>query len=373
MKTRLSITDLSTITQIVNSPKRDSGYTRTFYSYPAKFLSPLPYFIINNYTNQGELVFDPFVGGGTTGLESMLLERMFIGYDINPFAIFISRVKTTFIEPSLLRNTLEDILLRINSVNEFIQILNSEERLCLGSQISDEIEKLNTLSSVLETPSQEFFKLALIHSIKIIGRRDFEQRKNNKSLLPTFKRKCQKMIKSIATIPKKPRFYPEFILGSNFKTKLRDNSVDLVVTSPPYKDKDIEYQELQIQRRSLNRSLRTHIISRILNTEPLTKTDLNWSGNKGKNYWENNEKSLKECHRVLKDKKLAFFWTGFKQEEDKTQYLEQLIGCGFTIVATIPVKLSNNRTASSRSTHHNRKTGMMNQDFLFITKKKDHP
>ncbi|MHA1974581.1 MAG: DNA methyltransferase [Candidatus Hodarchaeales archaeon] len=373
MKTGLTKADLKEILILVNSPKRDYGYTRTFYSYPAKFLSQVPHFIIKNYSRVGELVYDPFVGGGTTGLESMLLRRKFIGYDINFFAIFISKVKTTFIEPAILQKKLTALMSDIGSVSDSTQLINPDERFCLGSNISDEIEKLFTLISLLDPPIQGFFKLALIHSIKIIGRRDFEERKNKDSILPTFQRKSQKMIKNMMDLPKCPDYQPEFRLGTNFKTKMSDKSVDLIITSPPYKDKDIEYQELQIQRRSLNRSLRSHLISRILDVEPLSKRELNWSGNKGNVYWENHSKSLIECYRVLKDGKMAFFWTGFKKKQDKINYLEQLTNHGFELLATVPVRLSNNRGASSRSTHHNKSTGMMSQDFLFITEKKDHP
>ena len=75
------ITDLA-------KPERDKGYTRTFYSYPAKFQAKLPRGLIKRYSSEGELIFDPFVGGGTTGLEALLINRRFLGYDINPFAIF---------------------------------------------------------------------------------------------------------------------------------------------------------------------------------------------------------------------------------------------------------------------------------------------
>ncbi|MFX0051117.1 MAG: DNA methyltransferase, partial [Candidatus Hermodarchaeota archaeon] len=83
----------------LTKPEREHGLTHTFYSYPAKFLSKLPRALIKRYTDEGELILDPFVGGGTTGVEAMVLNRRFIGYDLNPFAIFVSKVKTTFIDP----------------------------------------------------------------------------------------------------------------------------------------------------------------------------------------------------------------------------------------------------------------------------------
>ena len=60
------------------SPSREKGYTRSIYSYPAKFLSHLPRELIKIFSREDDHVCDPFIGGGTTGLESMLLNRPFV-------------------------------------------------------------------------------------------------------------------------------------------------------------------------------------------------------------------------------------------------------------------------------------------------------
>jgi DNA modification methylase len=53
----------------------------------------IPRNLILRYTNPGDVVLDPFVGGGTTALESYALGRRFIGYDINEAAIEQTRRK----------------------------------------------------------------------------------------------------------------------------------------------------------------------------------------------------------------------------------------------------------------------------------------
>jgi SAM-dependent methyltransferase len=50
----------------------------------------VPNNIIRRYSNEGELVLDPFLGGGTTIIESWLIGRRSIGLDISPHAISIS-------------------------------------------------------------------------------------------------------------------------------------------------------------------------------------------------------------------------------------------------------------------------------------------
>jgi len=51
----------------------------------------LPRNLILRYTRGGDIVFDPFVGGGTTLIEAYLLGRKSVGIDINPMAVKMSK------------------------------------------------------------------------------------------------------------------------------------------------------------------------------------------------------------------------------------------------------------------------------------------
>lgn len=72
-----------------------SGLTHNFYRYPARFSPKLVRATIEAFTEPGDLVLDPFVGGGTTLVESLALGRHAIGTDISSLATFVSEVKTT--------------------------------------------------------------------------------------------------------------------------------------------------------------------------------------------------------------------------------------------------------------------------------------
>ena len=52
-------------------------------------------YLIERYTNPNEIIFDPFMGSGTTGVAAVQLNRKFIGCEINPhyFAIAEKRIK----------------------------------------------------------------------------------------------------------------------------------------------------------------------------------------------------------------------------------------------------------------------------------------
>lgn len=60
-----------------------------------KYWSRKPWYIvkeyISKYSKENEIVLDPFCGSGITGIESKSINRNFIGYDLNPFAAFLTQ------------------------------------------------------------------------------------------------------------------------------------------------------------------------------------------------------------------------------------------------------------------------------------------
>jgi DNA modification methylase len=72
-----------------------SGYTHNFYKYPARFSPKFVRAAIEIFTRPGDLVFDPFVGGGTSLVEAMVLGRSALGTDISALAAFVATAKTT--------------------------------------------------------------------------------------------------------------------------------------------------------------------------------------------------------------------------------------------------------------------------------------
>jgi hypothetical protein len=79
-------------------------------SYRACFKAELPRFLVERLTLPRELVYDPFMGRGTTLLEAALLDRRVAGNDINP----LSRL---LIRPRLAPPTLGDVAARLESID----------------------------------------------------------------------------------------------------------------------------------------------------------------------------------------------------------------------------------------------------------------
>lgn len=93
--TRLSSKGLVSLAQAAQDCSSVTRFTHGFYPYPARFSPQFAQAIIATFTEPGDLVFDPYMGGGTTLVEAMSLGRRAIGTDINSIAHFVSTVKTT--------------------------------------------------------------------------------------------------------------------------------------------------------------------------------------------------------------------------------------------------------------------------------------
>lgn len=73
----------------------DTGFlTHALHPYPAKFIPQIPSHCIELLTVPGDIVLDPFGGSGTTALEAIRLNRRAVSLDANPVGTLIGQVKT---------------------------------------------------------------------------------------------------------------------------------------------------------------------------------------------------------------------------------------------------------------------------------------
>jgi len=66
-------------------------------------------FIIERLTYPGQVVFDPFVGSGTAAREALLRGRRFIGFDINPVAVALTRMLVAPPNPDSVRAVISQL------------------------------------------------------------------------------------------------------------------------------------------------------------------------------------------------------------------------------------------------------------------------
>jgi DNA modification methylase len=242
---------------------KDTKYiTHGYHRYPAKFIPQLASRLINELTSCGDLVVDPFMGSGTTLVEAKVLGRPSVGIDINPVAHLISKAKTTPIEPKTLDRQWKILQSKINvgetDTNLFLQFksetrspsvpnhnridywFNPETKKALGIIYA-------TIKEATEGPIQDFFLCGFSHILKNCSiwlmksnkpTRDFN--KDIPDPYQIFNRHiCQMLKKNIefwnllqkkGTINCSAKPYQ----GDARKIPVENDSVALVVTSPPY-------------------------------------------------------------------------------------------------------------------------------------------
>ncbi|NIR52755.1 hypothetical protein GWO43_29465 [candidate division KSB1 bacterium] len=266
--------------------------THNFHSFQAKFPPQLPSKFILSLTQEGDVVLDPMMGSGTTVLEAFLTGRRALGFDIDPLAVKIAKVKTTSTKPNELMQYCKLILKKArNQVENEKNFLEKElsrrweskskEFIDYWFAIPTQLELLALLLQIEEIRDERirtFFELAFSaiiitksggvslafdlahtrphkaklvidkHGMVILGE---ELQRNNsprlnfltkklRSPIDEFEKRCIQNINGLIRSPS-GKFDPEIKFGDAQNLPLENASVDLIVTSPPYASNAIDY------------------------------------------------------------------------------------------------------------------------------------
>lgn len=86
---------IDTIFNSMNDIKKEKSYISDIFKIH-KYWARKPWYVVSKYiekySKNGDLVVDPFCGSGLTGIESIYLNRNFLGIDLNPMSTFISEM-----------------------------------------------------------------------------------------------------------------------------------------------------------------------------------------------------------------------------------------------------------------------------------------
>ena len=122
----------------------DTQYlTHNIHRYSGKFIPQIARTVIELTSSEGETILDPYMGSGTTLLEAIIVKRKAIGFDLNPLAVLISKVKTTAISN-------EELDKLWNYVST--QILKSQTEQVSLSSFENDVEVVPTNKSRLYDP-----------------------------------------------------------------------------------------------------------------------------------------------------------------------------------------------------------------------------
>lgn len=212
------LTDYFQIIQKNRTRSVNQYLTHWIYPYKGKFHPQMIRALLNIIgLKEGNIVFEPFSGSGTTALEAQLLGINFIGIDISPLCVLQGKVKTR----------------AIYVIDEIVKLKNDLISKMRPSLFNQEHNFYKALEDIDNEDVRDFYALARLLAVSDESRRgrNFEQ---------SFIRNLNLMIQSI-------RDYKEIAeslqlklgridlkIGDSRKIDLSDNSVDGIITSPPY-------------------------------------------------------------------------------------------------------------------------------------------
>lgn len=230
--------------------------------YPAMFHFLVVRELIKKFSNEGDTILDPFMGSGVTAGECLIGGRNFIGYDLNPLAVLISKVRTTPLNREDLFEGLGAIKAAYKDAKpEEVEFHNIDYWFDEGVR-----KKLSMLRSVIfemkERDLQDFFKVAFTESVRRVSKTDHNEfkllrkiDKKSMDVLATFHQVSLKNIKLLVNFYRKhPTRSADLVTEERDITEgipLDDGAIDLIVTSPPYGDSRTTVAYGQFSRLSL--------------------------------------------------------------------------------------------------------------------------
>lgn len=245
--------------------KSTTRFTHALHLYPARMHPEIARRVIAEYApDRRSVVLDPFVGSGGVLLEAMLNGNNAVGIDINPFAILLSKVKTTLVHKNLVK-ALDRILLKSSSdrSNKIYRSADVPEHLDLETWYNPAtLNALNALRHhvfhIRDKDVRDFFKICFsltsrkvsyqrngswkIHRMSADDRRTFSP-----DPLAVFgaisKLNIRRMTDLLSAKPKGTAYAIHgdsrnitSVFSSLDRGALANTKAHLVVTSPPYGD-----------------------------------------------------------------------------------------------------------------------------------------
>lgn len=239
--------------------------------YPATFISPIPKLLVASLSEQGDTVLDPFGGKGTTAIETILQNRNAIYCDLNPFAAenvegLFGALEYVLLEKNGLENERERVISNIPRFEDIDEIIYAYN---INFEIKDWFHE-NTILILLaivklihKDDNEGNTRLALIRKLAFSSILKFASsqqghftyvtdnckpvQKREKDATSLYCDKIEQIIRAAQEfIIQYKLAYPEADLKTILINRrivtgdakdlswISDNSVNLVVTSPPY-------------------------------------------------------------------------------------------------------------------------------------------
>jgi len=189
--------------------------THWIYPYQGKFHPQMVRALLNILGVQpGQLVAEPFLGSGTAAVEASLLGANFVGVDLSPLCVMLTRVKT-------------QSAAALDRIRPRVETLLAQETLTLATARATKQD---------DSAVADFLTIAQMVTLSDVTRRDRAEsvylRKNLTAMLES----TEAYAHALATFTITPGKVEVAIGDCRDLTAagIRPNSVDAIVTSPPY-------------------------------------------------------------------------------------------------------------------------------------------
>lgn len=326
------------------------GATHRFYRYPARFSPQFARAVIEALTEPGDLVLDPFIGGGTTAVEALRAGRRCVGTDINELAIFASSVKTTLLEASeidFLRSWFDEFaqsLKVLKSPQEggewrekgYLRHLEAQDTWRHRNLIQAALEKIETLES---RRTSDFMRCVVLRSMQVSldGRRHVMSIEQVRSRITEHFLEMLGDMEALAEeLSGEQGVYAPWISKCS-AADLHENSIlnnleppKLVVTSPPYPGLHVLYHRWQVKGR--RETAAPYWIANKLDGDGERYYTLGNRHEKGlKTYFQNLRDIFSSISQVVDESTVIVQMVAFSEPDWQfPKYLEVMEECGFS-------------------------------------------
>jgi len=242
------------LTKLATSADNQRAPVHRWFPFLAGFSHLLVKEVVNFFEpeEEGNLLFDPFMGSGTTGVVGKEVGINVIGNEVNPFLYKICKTKMSSWETKDSTSLHSDTrkLLELASQNWRTIDVVEEHPVLKRCYPLNNLKKLVRLRKLIETrdfssPSEElyFFLVltkCLISSAKVginVPYISWSAKKKPKEVFSLFKDTSQIVCEDLATMPKstKDTIARVFPYDSRIRhSKIKSGSASIVFTSPPY-------------------------------------------------------------------------------------------------------------------------------------------
>lgn len=287
-----------------------TGYaTHSLFPYRGKFHPQLVKGILNVMkVEEGDTILDPMAGSGTACIEANIMNINAIGIDISPFCTLITKAKSYALD--LNSEELEkhantsDILPRIEKLSHAINDCEYTDHFLPEVSIADD-EKISTV--------------LLLSYLDAVGYARRRKTGSIQSLFPIVLKRYVQTIKSFATVRESLKIElgkTQAHTGNVLSLNIPDDSIDGIVTSPPYSFA-IDYVEndrpqLEFLGVDIDRLKR-----KMIGLQGETRKE------KVKNYLITIDRAIEEMSRVLKPNKCCAIIVGSNEIQTGGIRLEQ--------------------------------------------------